>query len=86
MFFVFNDDNEYEKFLLKDFSELPSNINHCVDDGELLKELVECLNINKQTLPVFIIMNDKNEVVFVKQGYTIGLGEQLLKTLNISFR
>ena len=83
MFFVFNNDNEYEKFLLKEFSELPSNINHCVDDGELMKDLVECLNLDKQTLPVFIIINDKNEVVFLKQGYTIGLGEQLLKTLII---
>ena len=43
--------------------------------------LVENLKLNKTNLPIFIIANVNGEVVFVKQGYTIGLGEQLLKMM-----
>ena len=33
-------------------------------------------------LPIFIIADTFNRVVFLSQGYTIGLGEQLYNTLN----
>ena len=55
-------------------------------DEVLWNNLAESLHLNKKTLPVFIIANEKNEVVFFKQGYTIGLGEQLYQSLRaISF-
>lgn len=41
--------------------------------------LVESLGLTKDILPIFIIANVHGEVVFVQQGYTIGLGEQLFK-------
>ena len=46
-------------------------------------ELVNNLQLDKTMLPIFIIGNTNGEVCFVKQGYTIGLGEQLLK-ININ--
>ena len=80
MFFVFNNDDEYEKYVSKNFNNLPNTVSHYIDeDGTLWQNLVESLQINEETLPVFIIANDKNEVLFLKQGYTIGLGEQLLR-------
>ena len=33
-------------------------------------------------LPVVLIADTFNRVVFASQGYTIGLGEQLLKTIH----
>ena len=33
-------------------------------------------------LPIFLIADTFNRVVFVSQGYTIGLGEQLMKTVH----
>ena len=36
---------------------------------------------NKSSLPIFIITDTFNRVVFVSQGYTIGLGEQLMRTI-----
>ncbi len=82
MFFIFRNDDEYEKFLLKDFQDLPNTINPYIDEGgNLWKDLVESLELEQKTLPLFIVANDKNEVVFLRQGYTIGLGEQLLKVL-----
>ena len=80
MFFAFRNDDEYEKFLLKAFEGLPKTVNPYIDeDGALWNDLVEGLNLKEKTLPVFVIVNEKNEVVFLRQGYTIGLGEQLLK-------
>ena len=33
-------------------------------------------------MPVFIVADTFNRVVFESHGYTIGLGEQLLKTIH----
>jgi transglutaminase-related protein len=35
---------------------------------------------NTEQLPIFIIADTFNRIVFLSQGYTIGLGEQLVKT------
>ena len=40
------------------------------------------MNLNNSILPVFIIADTFNRVVFVSQGYTIGLGEQLMKVVH----
>ena len=37
---------------------------------------------NANTLPIFIIADTFNRVVFVSQGYTIGLGDQLMKVIH----
>ena len=34
---------------------------------------------NETQLPMFVIADTFNRVVFVSQGYTIGLGEQIVK-------
>ena len=82
LFFVFRNDDEYENFMLKNFKDLPETVSPYIDeDGSLWKDLVESLNLKEKTLPVFIIVNDKNEVNFLRQGYSIGLGEQILKAL-----
>ena len=81
MIFVFSSQEEYEKFKLKNFSELPDNIVYGLDDGAIRDDLVESLHLNKDSRPIFIIANANSEVVFVKQGYTIGLGEQMLKVI-----
>ena len=82
MFFAFRNDDEYENFLLKAFEGLPKTVSPYIDeDGALWKDLIENLELKEKTLPVFVIVNDKNQVIFIKQGYSIGLGEQLLKNI-----
>ena len=46
---------------------------------ETRQDLVNNLHLDKALLPIFIVANTNGDVFFVKQGYTIGLGEQLLK-------
>ena len=81
LIFIFSDKADYDKFKLKSFSELPDGITYGLDDGTIRDDLVESLNLNNDSRPIFIIANANSEVVFVKQGYTIGLGEQMLKVM-----
>jgi hypothetical protein len=41
------------------------------------------MKLQSQTqLPIFILADTFNRVMFCSQGYTIGLGEQLTKVIN----
>ena len=65
------------------FKGLPSTITYGIDtDDSIRKEIVQAMNLNNSILPVFIIADTFNRVVFVSQGYTIGLGEQLMKVVH----
>jgi len=81
LIFIFSDQDSYNKFILKEFNELPDNIIYGIDNGTIRDEFVDGLHISIESLPVFIIANGNSEVVFSKQGYHIGLGEQMLKTI-----
>ena len=72
---------EYDKFKLKNFNELPEGIVYGIDDGSIRDDIAAGLHLNTESRPIFLIANANSEVVFVKQGYTIGLGEQLLKVM-----
>ena len=67
----------------KEFDERSIPIIYVYDDQEgfdqYRQQLVSTLQLDKTMLPIIIIANTTGEVFFVKQGYTIGLGEQLLK-------
>ena len=67
---VFQNDNDYKNFKLKNFNALPENIIFKVESKK-----------QQKTLPIFFVLNEKDEVVFEKSGYTIGLGEQLLRCI-----
>ena len=51
------------------------------DNPALVAEIRENMHLESSELPLFIIADTFNRVVWVKQGYTIGLGEQLLSVL-----
>lgn len=78
---VFNGTEEYNKFKSKNFGTLPNNITYKIDSSDISRQLSENLHLDTKNLPIFIIANAQGEVVFVKQGYTIGLGEQMLKVM-----
>ncbi len=79
--FVFQDEESLDNFKLKNFNDLPSNITFGVENGTMLSEAVSNMKLQNRSLPIFLIVNSNNEVVFVLQGYTIGLGEQIMKVL-----
>lgn len=83
---IFRDEQERQRFRLSDYPELPSNVVFGSDiDDAMLRELCESLHLSDKprqaTLPIFIITDTFNRIVWYRQGYTIGLGEQLIKGL-----
>lgn len=81
---LFPDEEEYKKFSTSEFPGLPSTISYGIDmNGSIQQQIAEGMKLpNKTTLPMFIIGDTFNRVVFVSQGYTIGLGEQLMKVVH----
>ena len=48
-------------------------------DGSIQAQIMREMKLANASLPIFIIADTFNRVVFCSQGYTIGLGEQLVK-------
>ncbi len=84
MIVLFTDEEQYRNFRPEDFPELPSNISFGIDiDGKIRKEIAENMKLpDASTLPMVITADTFNRVVFVSQGYSIGLGEQMLAVAN----
>ena len=81
---LFTDEAAYRKFDRKEFPNLPSNVVFGIDkDGSILKMMAENMNRGtKPPLPVIILGDTFNRVVFESHGYTIGMGEQLLHVIH----
>lgn len=83
MVLLFTNQAEKDKFEAQkgEFGNLLKNTIFGIDkDGTVVKEIVKEMKLrNPNQLPIFIIADTFNRVVFLSQGYTIGLGEQLVK-------
>lgn len=84
MLLLFTDKDQYNKYKQRDeFKSLPSTVSYGIDnDGAILSQIRQQMHLTASTLPVFIIADTFNRVVFVSQGYTIGLGEQMMRVIN----
>ena len=84
MVLLFPDQKGFDNFDPKEFGDLPSTITYGIDtDGAIQKEIAQAMKLaNANTLPIFIVADTFNRVVFVSQGYTIGLGDQLMKVIH----
>lgn len=86
MVLLFTSEEAKEKFDAQksEFGQLPEKVTYGIDkSGEILKEIAKEMKLhNTSQLPVFIIADTFNRVVFLSQGYTIGLGDQIVKVSN----
>lgn len=84
LYFVFKDADHQAKFNRADFRVFPSVMQWGTDlDGRLLKGLAEGLRLtNTESLPLIVLLNAKGEVVFVSQGYRVGLGTQIMNIIS----
>lgn len=80
---LFKDDEEKSRFTNRaEFKGLPETIVWGTDvDGKINKEVEEAMKLTTPNRPVFLICDTFNRVVFCVQGYTIGLGEQLMSVI-----
>ena len=81
---LFPSEEDYAKFRPQDFPGLPKTISYGIDkDGSIQAQIAKQMKLsNDEILPMFIIGDTFNRVVFVSQGYTIGLGEQMMKIIH----
>lgn len=65
------------------FAGLPANVALGTDiDGKILSELTENLGLTPGNLPIVVVADTFNRVVYVSEGYTIGSDKRLLDTLH----
>lgn len=76
---LFESEVDAAKFNHNEFPGLPSTVQFALDkDGSVRKQIAREMKLmNEKQMPMFIIADTFNRVVFVSQGYTIGLGEQM---------
>ncbi len=80
---LFESEDDARKFHHDGLAEgLPSKTIFGIDtDGQIRHQIAAQMKLqNEKQLPIFIIADTFNRVVFCTQGYTIGLGETLLST------
>jgi len=81
MIFLFPSEEDRTEY--KEEYNLPSNVLYGIDYKQNIQNQITA-NMNlkdKNQLPIFIIANTSNDVVFISQGYTIGLGERIIKVI-----
>jgi hypothetical protein len=78
---VFATEDDYRKFRAQDFN-LPSTVHFGIDiKGQMRDMIATEMKLTKGgRLPLIIMADTFNRVVFFSQGYSIGLGESLVKT------
>ena len=60
------------------FGTLPSTVQFLTNtDGSILSAIIKGAGLRDGQLPVVFVGNQKDEVVFVSQGYTIGMGAKI---------
>ena len=69
---------------LADFPSLPDCVILGSDpDGTILSGMLEGVNLESQDLPIILVADTFNRVVFASQGYTIGIGDRIASILSM---
>ena len=78
---VFASEEDFKKFSPEHFN-LPSNVHFGIDkDGYMRNMIVSEMKLDKNgRLPLIVLADTFNRVVFFSQGYSIGLGDRLVLT------
>ena len=83
MILLFKDKQDADRFDASLLPPLPSTASFGIDtNGKIAAEIISALKLPETERPIFIIADTFNRIVFVSQGYTIGLGEQLVDTIH----
>ena len=84
MVLLFENEQEAQHYRQENYGKQPRNIIYGIDtDGDIRRQIVQEMKLQNETqMPMFILADTFNRVVFCSQGYTIGLGEQITKVIN----
>lgn len=75
--------NEAGQYVKDNGTGLPKNVSFVYEKEEqLLNSIKTILNTGKNlNYPLFLVVNNKGEIVYYSQGYNIGTGEHLLRNV-----
>lgn len=81
---IFATEDDYRKFRSEDFN-LPSTVSYGIDvTGAIRKNISTEMKLSEGgSLPLIVLADTFNRVVFFSQGYTIGLGERIVKVSKV---
>jgi hypothetical protein len=84
LIFLFRDEQALQQYDSKEFGVMPSTVTCGVDtDNRIAGMLADALKLSAaDRLPVFVIADTFGRIVFVSQGYTVGLGDQILNIIH----
>ncbi|MDR1742453.1 MAG: transglutaminase-like domain-containing protein [Dysgonamonadaceae bacterium] len=83
MLLLFKDQSQLDKFNTGDFPALPSNITFGIDkNSSITNALAAELNLGSANLPIVVIADTFGRIVYVSQGYKIGIGDELIQTIS----
>ena len=81
MVLLFRGQEEAGRFV-NDFPELPSTVVWGTDiNDRIYNEIVANMKLHNPNRPIILVADTFNRVVFMSQGYSISLGEQLIKVV-----
>ena len=79
---LFQSQEDYANFDRKEFDDLPSNVLFGVADPETIEAMhIEELTHGSKELPLLMLCDTFNRVYWIRQGYNIGLADQLMDAL-----
>ncbi len=82
MVLLFRSESESQRLDYTAFPNLPGNIIWGTDvEDKIYNEMVAEMKLKHPRTPIILVADTFNRVVFVSQGYSIGLGEQLAKVI-----
>lgn len=80
---LFASEEDVSGFGIEDFA-LPSNVITGIDkDGEIRRQIVLGMNLGSVSLPCVMIADTSGDVTLFSHGYTIGIGEEILRHLSV---
>ena len=75
---IFPDSESASRFHAGDYGKLPSNAVLGIDvDGKIAADLKAGLELTSDELPITVVADTFNRIVFARQGYGIRTGEKL---------
>ncbi len=81
---LFESQEDYANFDRKEFDDLPSNVLFGVADPKTIEAMhIEELTHGNKELPLLLLCDTFNRVVWYRQGYNIGLADQLMAALRM---
>ena len=79
---LFPSKEDFDSFDRKEFDDLPDNVLFGVADPETVEALhIQELTHGNEELPILMLCDTFNRVVWFRQGYNIGLADQLMDAL-----